>query len=87
MTRMAGIESMQKRSSGSGWLAWGIVMLVLGIIGIVIFIVGSTIPTTGNVQGSSVWQTLSVILGATFFGLGLVSVIIGAIKRRKFGSD
>lgn len=82
---MVGVEGMQKRSSGSGWLVWGIVLLVLGVIGIVIFIVGATIPTAGNETGSSVWQSLSVILGAAFFGVGLVSVIIGMIKRRKFG--
>lgn len=84
MTRMVGIEGMQKRSSGSGWLAWGIVLLVLGIIGVVIFIVGSTIPTTGDAQGSSVWQSLNVILGAVFFGVGLVAVFIGLVKRKKF---
>jgi len=61
--------------------------MVLGIIGIVIFAVGSTIPATGDQQGASVWQSLSVILGAIFFGTGLVAVIIGVIKRRKFGSD
>jgi len=81
---MSTIEGMRKPSSGSGWLSWGIVLLVLGVIGIVLFIVGSTIPATGDQQGSSVWQTLSVILGAVFFGTGLVSVTIGAIKRKQF---
>jgi protein-S-isoprenylcysteine O-methyltransferase Ste14 len=84
---MTGVEGMRKPSSGSGWLAWGIVLLVLGVIGIVIFFVGSTIPSTGDEQGSSVWQSLSVILGAIFFGVGLASVIIGSLKRRKFGKD
>jgi len=83
---MTGVEGMRKPSSGGGWLVWGIVLAVLGIIGIVIFAVGSTIPTTGDQQGSSVWQTLSVVLGAIFFGVGLVAVIIGALKRRKFGA-
>lgn len=78
---------MQKRTSGTGWLVWGIILLVLGIIGIVIFLVGASNPTTGDAQGSSVWQSLSVILGAIFFGLGLVSVIFGLIKRKKFGTD
>lgn len=82
---MTSVEGMQKPSSGSGWLAWGIVLLILGIIGIVIFVVGSTIPTTGDQQGSSVWQTLSVILGAAFFGVGLTAVIVGVTKRKKFG--
>jgi hypothetical protein len=81
---MVGIEGMQKRSSGTGWLVWGIILLVLGIIGIVIFIVGATIPSTGNEQGSSVWQSLSVILGAAFFGVGLVAIIVGLIKRKKY---
>lgn len=84
---MTGVEGMRKPSSGTGWLAWGIVLLVLGVIGIVIFIVGSTIPGTGDEQGSGVWQTLSVILGAVFFGAGLVGVIIGSIKRKKFGKQ
>ena len=78
---------MQKPSSGGGWLAWGIVLMVFGVIAIVVFIVGSTIPTTGNEQGSGVWQSLSVILGAILFGAGLVSVVIGTIKRRKFGNS
>jgi hypothetical protein len=63
------------------------VLTVLGINGLVVFIVGSTNPTTGNEQGSSVWQGLSVILGAVLFGVGLVSLVIGTIKRRKFRGD
>jgi hypothetical protein len=84
---MVGVSGMRKKSSGSGWLAWGIILLVLGIIGIVIFVVGANVPAAGDSQGSSVWQSLSVILGGIFFGVGLASIVIGLIKRRKFGTD
>jgi protein-S-isoprenylcysteine O-methyltransferase Ste14 len=84
---MVGVEGMRKPSSGGGWLISGIVLMVLGIIGIVIFIIGSTIPATGDAQGSSIWQSLSVILGAIFFGVGLASVITGVIKRGKFAKE
>ncbi|MEX1080204.1 MAG: hypothetical protein WED09_13980 [Homoserinimonas sp.] len=42
-------------------------------------------PSSGRGWIASVWQTLSVILGAIFFGTGLTSLIIGTNKRRKFG--
>ena len=81
---MVGVEGMQKPSSGRGWLVWGLVLMVLGIICIVIFLVGASTPTAGDAQGSSIWQSLSVILGAVLFGVGLASVITGVIKRGKF---
>jgi protein-S-isoprenylcysteine O-methyltransferase Ste14 len=84
---MVGVDGMRKKSTGTGWFAWGIILMVLGIIGIVIFVVGATIPAAGDAQGSSVWQSLSVVLGAILFGVGLTAVVLGAVKRKKFVND
>jgi len=80
---MSSNEGTQKPSAGLSWIVIGAILLILGLVGIVTFIVGATMPTTGDEHGSSVWQTLSVVLGAVFFGVGLVSIINGFIKRRK----
>jgi uncharacterized membrane protein len=62
----------------------GGVLLIIGLTGILRYTFeGTNTPVEGDAPADAVWQSVTIIGGAFFTGVGLVLIVIGLIKRRR----
>jgi hypothetical protein len=81
---MTGIDNIRKSSSGRALFIWGAVLLLIGIAAIIRYVVGAANPGEGtDATADGVWQSLTVIAAALFSGVGVVLLVLRAIKRTR----
>jgi hypothetical protein len=80
---MATTNNIQTASTSKRWLIIGSVLLVLGLILIGRYAMeGVNTPVEGNAPADAAWQSSTIIGAALFTGVGVVTIIIGILKRR-----
>lgn len=81
---MSSIENIQRPSSGAAWFVAGAVSLVLGVAAIIaLIVIGMSTPVDQDGDATGGLQGLTIIAAAAFTGLGLLLILVGALKRRR----
>jgi hypothetical protein len=82
------IENAKKPSSGTAWLVWGAVFLLLGIASIlrIVFTSAGSRQYGGNAQLDGTIQAITIVAAAAFIGAAVAFLLIGFGKRRRFGN-